>query len=284
MDAMPTPLEVLKEAPLYRRYIRYDAQIWDLRNFKGPIDSYCAMCGDGSVFNRSDKTPGELGAGIVAPLSVMGPQLPKEQHDRYSFSMEFRCSRVRSHELDFYFQVDEEALMKVGEYPSRLDRAYPELSQYRTELGDYFAEFRSALSLNSHGVGIGSFVYLRRVLERVVEAVAKEKHKDDTEWEWVAYRKARRFHDVLADLKSDLPDFLAENTPIYTVLSKGIHELNEEECLGAFETLKAAVEEILDDEVLRRKKMKRREEISKGIHDLASKPSKGGGDADLSGD
>jgi hypothetical protein len=271
MDAMPEPIELLKEGPLYRRYLREDGKIWALRNFKGPIDSYCAVCGEDSIFHRSDKTPGELMAGMVSPSPGMVGMGGFMNPERYSFSMEYHCSRDITHELNFYFQVDKESLMKVGEYPSRLDRAYPEMSQYKKELGEYYAEFRSALLLNSHGIGIGSFVYLRRVLERVVENVAKDKYKDESEWDWEVYRKAKRnFGDVLSDLKEDLPDFLAENRLLYTILSKGVHELDEEECLRAFDTVKKAIEEILDEEVQRRKKVERRKEISKGISDLAS--------------
>lgn len=47
-----------------------------------------------------------------------------------------------------------------------------------------------------------------------------------------------------------------ENRIIYSVLSKGIHELSEEECLYSFEPLKLGIELILDEkkEIVERKK------------------------------
>ena len=59
-------------------------------------------------------------------------------------------------------------------------------------------------------------------------------------------------------LSKYLPDFLVENRAIYGVLSKGIHELSEEECLNAFPAVKLGIEIILDaklEEAARRKKL-----------------------------
>jgi hypothetical protein len=53
-------------------------------------------------------------------------------------------------------------------------------------------------------------------------------------------------------LRNHLPQFLVSNKKLYAVLSLGIHELSEQECLAAFEFLKHSTFFILDDD--RRKK------------------------------
>jgi hypothetical protein len=60
-------------------------------------------------------------------------------------------------------------------------------------------------------------------------------------------------------LRDHLPEFLFENRSIYGILSKGIHELSEEECKEYFPVVRGAIEMILDaklQEVERAKKLK----------------------------
>lgn len=59
-------------------------------------------------------------------------------------------------------------------------------------------------------------------------------------------------------LSGFLPDFLVENHTIYGILSKGIHELSEEECLKYFTILRESIEMILDEKLeVRQKELKK---------------------------
>ncbi len=51
--------------------------------------------------------------------------------------------------------------------------------------------------------------------------------------------------------KDKLPNFLVENKKIYSVLSKGIHELDENECKEYFPILRSGIEIILDEVIKR---------------------------------
>jgi hypothetical protein len=62
-----------------------------------------------------------------------------------------------------------------------------------------------------------------------------------------------------------LPDFLVQNKKVYTILSKGIHELEEDECLKAFEMLKQAIFIILGEDKYKREELQRRREAEKAI-------------------
>ena len=53
-------------------------------------------------------------------------------------------------------------------------------------------------------------------------------------------------------LKDYLPEFMVTNKNIYSILSKGIHELDEQECIDYFDTLFESIIMILD-EILEKK-------------------------------
>ena len=56
-------------------------------------------------------------------------------------------------------------------------------------------------------------------------------------------------------LHSYLPSFLVENKTMYSIMSLGIHELNQQTCLAHFDTLRVGIEIILDEklEIIKRK-------------------------------
>lgn len=70
-------------------------------------------------------------------------------------------------------------------------------------------------------------------------------------------------------LKSFLPPFLVTNSKLYSILSKGIHELTENECLNIFEHVKLGIELILDEKIEqidREKKIKEAEQKLNSIN------------------
>jgi len=57
------------------------------------------------------------------------------------------------------------------------------IKKYRKILGDSkYRELHRAIGLSAHGVGIGAFVYLRRIFEGLVEAARDEVAKK-TDWD-----------------------------------------------------------------------------------------------------
>ena len=55
-------------------------------------------------------------------------------------------------------------------------------------------------------------------------------------------------------LASILPKFLVDNRKLYSILSKGVHELSEEECLKYFDLIKSGIELILDEKFVEKEK------------------------------
>lgn len=50
-------------------------------------------------------------------------------------------------------------------------------------------------------------------------------------------------------LKMYLPQFLVDNKSMYSILSLGIHELDEKSCLVHFDTMRVGIEIILDEKL-----------------------------------
>ena len=66
----------------------------------------------------------------------------------------------------------------------------------------------------------------------------------------------------------EIPSFLTRNKNIYSILSKGIHELEENECLKIFPIILSSIELILNEEIEKKEKLIKEEEISRLLNNL----------------
>lgn len=169
----------------------------------------------------------------------------------YGGKSEFSLKCERTNSLLFFncfYDSKSKTFQKTGQYPSIADLHISKVKDYAKVLGkEKLKEFTRAIGLAANGVGIGSFVYLRRIFEDLIE----EAHllaKTENDWDEEEYGKSR-MAEKIGLLHSHLPEFLVENKTLYGILSKGIHSLEENECLAYFETVKAGIELILDEKV-----------------------------------
>ena len=190
------------------------------------------------------------------------------------FHRAYCCSRDQSenskHTLIFYFSILDKKLTKIGQYPSMADLATNDIQKYRNVLKDgKFGELSRAIGLNAHGIGIGAFVYLRRVFESLIEEAHLEAQKSDG-WDEDEYISNLYYmENKVKQLGKDfLPDFLVDNWQIYSILSYHIHELSEQDCLAAFQTIKGGIELILDEKIRMKEQQQKQEEISSSINEL----------------
>jgi hypothetical protein len=70
-------------------------------------------------------------------------------------------------------------------------------------------------------------------------------------------------------LKDYLPEFQVNNK-IYSILSKGIHELSEDECLKHFTPVKIGIELILDEKLEKLAKKVKIKEAEKSLSKIHS--------------
>ena len=153
----------------------------------------------------------------------------------------FKCQRYGD-EINILVYQDQEnsTIMKVGQYPSVADIHIGLVKQYDKVLEKpILKEFTKAIGLAANGVGIGSFVYLRRIFEGLVID---------------AYNEALQNGKVDAEKEED--------------------ELSEDECLAYFDCMRQSIELILDERLEQLAKKKKQEEVKKSINSIASKIKK----------
>jgi hypothetical protein len=257
---LPSPKELHMEMPLYEELNlgAYSAQ--DSHHvvfFGGTIDAFCPYCKKESVFQRNEN---------AAPLDYMSWQygITNPSTATTYFAWRFECTRNEQHRFTSYFVFRNATLMKIGQFPSVADFQIPEVEKYERLLGtERHRELVRAIGLAAHGVGIGSFVYLRRVFESLIEDAHQVALTTDG-FNDVEYRSMRTEEKILA-LKSFLPDFLVENRAIYSILSTGIHALTERECLEHYEPMRVGIELILDQRLEQEKRRDKEVEAKKAI-------------------
>ena len=230
------------------------------------IDCFCVHCGTNRVFEYADSevhdSTGMVRMNIFDDINAKARKPKKEEifnsYLNRRYVLTYRCTRNREHAILFDLIVSDDKIIKIGQYPSVADLVIPEIAKYKSILGKQYREFSKAVGLFAHGIGIGSFVYLRRIIENLVfdkyNQVADELGISKEDFEHL------KFDIKIETLKDYLPKVLVTNKNVYGIVSKGVHELSEEECREMFPYIKAGIELILDD-LLAEKERKEKEKV-----------------------
>lgn len=268
-NSLPSLEDFFLKTPLYEYFqvdIFDDFKIQDVRNFKGTIDAFCIKCKKSSTFRRVDMNQREYEEEYA--------DYPRSSQNYNVFCVSFACTRNENHNMYFYFMVhdslstDHDTVTKIGQYPSLADLNSDKIKKYRKILGDKYKEFSKAVGLASHGVGIGSFVYLRRIFENLIEEAHQESIKTNS-WNEDDYQKSR-MDDKIILLKDYLPEFLVNNKILYSILSKGVHDLREDECLKYFGIVKLGIELILNEKLEKLDREAKIKAVEKSISEIHS--------------
>lgn len=257
--------QILAGDPVGQTYQIPDGSSEQLGQFlwRGAVDIYCPECKQNSVFKLQG--PGYGTAEEAKKLPEQGVVIAHATCQRESkVCPGYPCGAG----LYVCFLRAKDQVTKIGQHPSKatvdfgtLDPAFSELtSEFRAEIG-------KAVGLRSHGIGVGSFVYLRRVFEALLEQ-ARVKAAALPDWEAGEY-SACRVRERIALLAKHLPARLVDCADLYSVLSKGIHELTEDECLEQFDVVFQGIQLILSQ----RREDKQYEAITKKVRAVASKHS-----------
>jgi len=271
---IPTPEAFFLETPLYTSFMIGSwnfKDVFRIEYFQGTLDTYCIKCEKESVFDSTTSLP----APGLGPMSLED-FLEHDQHaveeaaieDR-NISLEFECTRDADHVLEFFFRVQDSTITKIGQCPSLADLRGEKIKKYRKTLGDAkYRELSRAVGLSAHGVGIGAFVYLRRIFEGLIDDARAEAAKE-TNWDEGEFQRGHMDEKILM-LRDFLPSFLVQNRTIYSILSKGIHSLAEEECLRYFEPLRLGIELILDEKIEQEDRAKKISKARKALDSIRS--------------
>ena len=137
----------------------------------------------------------------------------------------FVCSMNDEHHLDYIVLTTDNSMTKIGQYPSVADMTFPELDAYKHVISkEERKELGTAIGLFASGVGAGSYVYLRRILERLVYQ-AKETAADAIDNEM--FERAR-VAEKIKMLEKDIFQIYCQKYNYLRNLEQSIHELSEE--------------------------------------------------------
>lgn len=234
------------------------------------FDCFCPKCSKESTF-----VMGENEFYFQQPIgSVIRGASPVNNVERINRigvpkSQIFHCQRNNEHVFTFNFYFTGKTLIKTGQYPSMADIEIPGIQKYKSLLKRDYSDFSKAIGLHAHGVGAGSFVYLRRIFENLIEEIHQE-YLQSAQWDDDKYQRSR-MDDKIKLLQDKLPDILVENRAVYGIMSKGIHELNEDECLALFPNVKLGIELILDEKLHEQEKQSKRKSFSSFIANTTAK-------------
>lgn len=159
------------------------------------------------------------------------------------------CVRKPDDILYFFVASNDECFFKVGQWPSLADLSLGEIGKKYAKHMDRedMQEFKKAIGLAAHGVGAGSFVYLRRIFEKLIDEAYQLNH-ESLEINADDFHK-QRMDEKVESLNKYLPSQLVGMKRIYSILSDGVHNLTEEECLALFPALKLSIELIIEQKI-----------------------------------
>lgn len=254
------------------------------------IDTFCLCCGAMGVFKQKHRRHFRVGTSngsvemdghnpLVSSSGMYGTSSASSVPSFFDHSkiieLNFICARSDDHRLSFIIEVNGETAQKVGQLPSIADLAIPKLKKYQKLLGrERHQELTKGVGLFAHGVGIGSFVYLRRIVESLVAEAAIKAVEGGEPAKGLTEMPIDRMLDRIKRLRDYLPQFLVDNAKLYGTLSDGIHNLTEEKCLTAFPAVRLAIEMILDEKLVHLDREAKARKASRMLSDLAVKPSK----------
>ena len=246
--------EFLENAPLY---------VW--REFRTPtvnrgslwireIDALCETCRQPRPFQ--DLTSSDGGAGMVAALARFQGAVPANSRSKGgvigsavktgTWYFEFTCVSCGKSKRRYLVQqiVDEKTirLQKYGELPQKRLERNPVLQRF---LKDDLDNYEKAIICLSHEYGVAAFAYFRRVVENnineLLDLVQEDAHSSSEDAQVTAALAELREnppmskkieianHALPAYLK---PDGLNPLGRLYQMLSEGVHNFSEEECLN----------------------------------------------------
>jgi hypothetical protein len=145
-------------------------------------------------------------------------------------------------------------LMKIGEYPIF---GQPTPSRLISMIGPDKENFLKGRRCENQGLGIGAYAYYRRVIEsqknRIIDQMLKICSKLDNMDELIEQfeqaKKEIQFSTAVNLIKTALPSSLLidNHNPLkllHTALSKGIHEMSDDECLSRANSIRVVLTEL----------------------------------------
>ena len=261
---------IIQNEPPYRR-IEFDIEWYN--NFLNvneiTVKMFCNNCNSDSVFTAEIKD--DITKAMAKDIANTTNRIPinpefakkqsiesKVQGKLYFLSFALECAKCG--ELHFVsILFNENIAVKIGQYPSYTSNEIQDIRKYKNLISKYYPELTKSVSAYSQGMGVASFVYLRRIFEHLVEKEFARIEENPSGKEGFD-DKMKKVDKVIGIIPEELNGVKSK---IYTVLSKGVHEYEEEECYELYPCMKFVVLQILDRYLYEKQRKERLKSISK---------------------
>lgn len=255
-------VQILTTEPPYKSFdFEYDWYIYFGLIENLCIDAYCEKCCGEKVFD-GDVTEGFQFLRLSTLQVTGGP--PGSRHPsteeyykgkEYFVNITLRCAKCgEAHYYSLLFKGN--TVTKIGQYPSFSKSEVQNLRKYKNLISKYYPELTRSVNAYSQGMGVAAFVYLRRILEYLVES----KYNGDASWKFIEkLKEVEKTEEIIPEELSTVKE------EIYSVLSKGIHEYEEDECMELYLAVKYVIERMLDIELERKSRLSKANEAMKAI-------------------
>lgn len=187
--------------------------------------------------------------------------MPDIGDDGYNyFYVSYTCSNCRKYEKTFSLAAQRDdsetsgVCYKFGELP---EFGPPTPSRLIKLIGPDRELFLKGRRCENQGLGVGAFVYYRRVVEgqknRILDEIIKVSQKLGTPAEQItlleAAKKETQFSKALASVKDALPQSLLINghnplSLLHSALSDGLHARSDSECLEIASSVRVVLAEL----------------------------------------
>lgn len=230
------------DLPLFEKtFIKDDnfEEIYNFYKFNGAVNLYCTSCMKITSFKSV--------VNGIEGINMTYQCIPK----KYSYTVReyiLSCS-MDERKYRFYFLFNEDYFVKIGEYPEALELNNWGKNRYSKILDkDKVNELKLSLMLNSKRLGIGAMTYLRRIYEDLINKAHNQVLELNSGVK--LFLDNEKMSIKIEKLGEDnLSEFMYKNKNIYGLLSKGIHELSEEECIKNFRVLYDSIILILEEKI-----------------------------------
>jgi len=227
--------EFLENYPLYRKF-----EI-DIPNYMSQLEMpaihmKCFTCDSGQTFNLENEILD------LVTLSI-------RQNDGQVVCAVYKCSSCQEFKRYFLLKFDPEGkyMLKVGQWPS-WDITPDRVLDEAVGVNSHF--YKRGLICESQGYGIGAFSYYRRIVEEIIDKLLEDVAGLLSGDELNRYqdalglvKKTSVTKEKIAIVKDILPPILRPDemnplSTLHSILSEGLHNKTDEECIEAAATVR----------------------------------------------
>ncbi len=251
MENRITLKEFLESTPPYR-----EIEISDLNIFDGDIElgmgtvcpNYpnieieCPTCGGKRFFSRRN---------VLLRVGIQD----KSNTEVFIYTCK-NCNQSQKIYTLKYIQLDEEMktknipgrIVKIGEYPPFGDSIPEKVKSFVGKERDYFFKGRRC---ENQSLGIGAYAYYRRIVENqkdklideIIKVCKKLGKQESLIEELEKAKNETQFSKAVDSIKEELPSslYIEGKNPLkllHKAVSKGIHNMSDEECLQYAESIR----------------------------------------------